>query len=342
MDKVKLGIIGMGRMGITHYSIINSYKSVDIVAVADASNLILDVLKKYIPQLGVYKDYKELIDVEKPDAIIVCTPPVSHFEICEYACEKGIHVFCEKPFTVSPVDAQKLSEAFEAKGLINQVGYVNRFNDAFTFTRKLVKENVIGDIIRFRSEMFSCTISKKEEGEGWRNKRENGGGVTYEMASHAIDLVNYLIGTVGSVQGTVMTQVYSKVVEDIVSSTLRCSNDVYGTLYVNWCDKSYRKPSNKLEIFGHKGKILVDQHGIKIFMNEGNDQYGYHIGWNTIYITDIFTPVPFYVRGYEFTRQLYYFVDLILGLREEPICTFKDGANVLQSIHGMFKDNLKN
>lgn len=76
--------------------------------------------------------------------------------------------FYEKPFTLSTEEANELQEMFNKKGLINQVGYVNRFNDMFTTAREYVKEGLLGDIARFKSEMFSCTISKPETGESWR------------------------------------------------------------------------------------------------------------------------------------------------------------------------------
>lgn len=59
MDKVRIGVVGMGRMGLTHYSIINTHPSVEIVSVSDTSELILSMLKKYLPKLNTYKDYKE-------------------------------------------------------------------------------------------------------------------------------------------------------------------------------------------------------------------------------------------------------------------------------------------
>ncbi|GHU73507.1 1-carboxy-3-chloro-3,4-dihydroxycyclo hexa-1,5-diene dehydrogenase [Bacteroidia bacterium] len=284
MNKIKLGIIGMGRMGITHYSIINSHPDVEIVSVADTSKMILDILKKYVPDLQVFKDYKELIDTSKPDAIIVCTPPNLHYEVCNYACEHDIHVFCEKPFTANIEQAKELKEKFAAKSLINQVGYVNRFNDIFMTVKKYINGGLIGDIVRFRSEMFTCTVTKKEETESWRSFRENGGGAVYEIAAHAIDLVDYLIGKPDKIVGTSMNQIYSKHVEDIVSSTFVYNNGTSGTLYVNWCDTSYRKPANKLELFAIKGKILADQHGLKIFLNADDLQTGYKKGWNTVYI----------------------------------------------------------
>jgi len=342
MEKIRLGIIGMGRMGITHFSIINSHPQVEIVAIADTSKMTLDLLKKYVSGIQVFKDYKELIETAHPDAVIVCTPPNLHFEVCKLACERNIHVFAEKPFTANVDQAESLMQMFQSKGLVNQVGYVNRFNDVFITVKNYVETGLIGKVIRFKSEMFSCTVSKKEESESWRSFRENGGGAVYEIAAHAIDLVDFIIGPPDDIVGTSMNQIYSKHVEDIVSSTFLYKNGCSGTLYVNWCDTSYRKPANKLELFGSKGKILADQHGIKIFLNEDDKLTGYKKGWNTVYITDIFTPVPFYVRGNEFTRQLYHFADTILGNEKGDICTFTDGYNAQNVMHQLFVDAQKN
>jgi predicted dehydrogenase len=338
MDKLKLGIIGMGRMGITHYSIINSHPNVEIVSIADPSKMILDIFKKFVPMVQIFKDYKELIAVSKPDAVIVCTPPNLHYEVCNYACEHNIHVFCEKPFTANTLQAKELAKKFVAKKLINQVGYVNRFNDIFMTIKKYIQEGLIGEVVRFRSEMFTCTVTKKEESESWRSFRENGGGAVYEIAAHAIDLVDYILGKPDKIVGTSMNQIYSKHVEDIVSSTFIYNNGRIGTLYVNWCDTSYRKPANKLELFGTKGKILADQHGLKIFLNADDDKTSFKKGWNTIYITDVFTPVNFYVRGNEFTRQLYYFVDSIIGKEAGNICDFSSGYDAQDIMNRIFID----
>lgn len=339
---VKIGIIGMGRMGITHFSIINSHPHVEVVAVADTSKMTLDILKKYVSGLQVFNDYKKMIDTVKPDAVIVCTPPNLHYEVGIYAMERNIHAFIEKPFTNDVVKAKELSDKFELKGLINQCGYVNRFNDVFMTVKKYVDQGLIGEVIRFKSEMYSCTVTKKEETESWRSFRENGGGAVYEIAAHAIDLVDYIIGTPDKIVGTSMNQIYSKHVEDIVSSTFTYNNGCSGTLYVNWCDTSFRKPSNKLELFGAKGKILADQHGLKVFLNADDEATGYKKGWNTVYITDIFTPVQFYVRGNEFTRQLYHFADSILDKNQQKICTFKDGYDAQNIMHQMFVDAKNN
>lgn len=338
---MNIGIIGAGRMGITHYSIINSHPDVQISSVADPSGLMLSMMKKYL-KVKTYKDYHELFKEDKPDAVLVCTPPNLHFDIIKKAAENRIHVFAEKPYTTDLQQSKQLADIFQSKVLVNQVGYVNRFNDIFSEVRRLVKENVIGNIIRFKSEMFSCTVNKPDDGEGWRGKRETGGGAVYEMAAHAIDLVNYIVGKPDKVAGSSMNKIYSKKVEDAVSSTFLYKNGCSGTIYINWSDESYRKPTNKIELFGSKGKILADQHSFKIYCNEADENQGFRQGWNTRYITDVFRNVPFYVRGNEFTRQLYHFVDCIQNPGKKNLCSFRDGADTQEVIHQIFSDFEKN
>ena len=152
LNNINLAIIGIGRMGITHYSIINSHPKVTIKAVADTSSLILSFLKKYIGGLHTYTDVNTLYENEILDAVIVCTPPIFHYPVIMQAAEKGIHVFSEKPFTTKEEQAAELMMLFEKKSLVNQVGYVNRFNDVFQTVKSYLDDEIIGRIIRFKSE----------------------------------------------------------------------------------------------------------------------------------------------------------------------------------------------
>ena len=334
---LRLGIIGAGRMGITHYSIANAHEHAKITGVADPSKLVTTMLGKYA-KIGTYKDYKGLLKGEQLDGVLVCTPPAFNPEILDAVLEAKLHAFVEKPFMLNSVDGNRFAQGFDAAGLVNQVGYVNRWNDMFTKARAFVEVGLIGEPLRFRSEMFSGTIIRDVGEAGWRASHANGGGAVYEMASHAIDLIAYFFGAPDRVGGTSLSKLYSKNVEDIVSSSLFYDNGLVGTLYVNWSDASYRKPTNKFEIFGRDGKIQVDQHGMKVFLAEANEAHGLKQGWNQIYITDVFSSVPFYVRGIEYTAQLF---DFIASIREgKPVrCTFADATANLRVMEQLFADD---
>lgn len=326
-------------MGVTHYSILNAHPDAVIVAVTETTSAVNALIEKY---LGVrtYKDYARMIASESLDAVLVCTPPHINRDILIAAHDKGLHAFVEKPLATSYSAGMELAELYEGRRLVNQVGYVNRFNDVFVKAKELIATGILGKIVRFRSEMYSRTVIREIEEAGWRASRETGGGAVFEMASHAIDLANFLFGPPRRVAGTCMSNVFSKTVEDVVSTTFIYDNGLVGGLYVNWSDASYRKPTNKIEVFGTRGKLLADQHGLKLHLNAADEQSGFRAGWNSLYITDLFSSVPFFVRGMEFTAQLHHFMDCIKspGLATSR-CSFRDAAATLAVIDQMFSNS---
>tara|TARA_B100000963_G_C22634553_1_gene676811 strand:+ start:1853 stop:2902 length:1050 start_codon:yes stop_codon:yes gene_type:complete len=339
---LKIAFIGMGRMGVTHFSILNSHPNVEIIAIVEPSKIIKSFFKRYKPNIKIYSNYTNFFDDLNVDAVIISTPPDSHFEICKLAAANSVNVFCEKPFTISFNESNEISNLFSSKNLINQVGYVNRYNDIFTYVKKNLEKGLIGDILSFKSQMFSGTKIKKSSKLSWRDNSKRGGGALYEMASHAIDLVNFLLTKPDKVIGSILKPIYSSNVEDFVNSTFIYKNGITGLLEVNWSDKSYRKPTNKIEIFGNKGKLIADQHSIKIFLNKSSDMFELKSGWNTIYITDLFNQCKFYVRGNEFTNQLYHFIENILDSKSKPLSNFNNASITHKVIEEIIIDHNNN
>lgn len=318
---IKCGFIGFGRMGITHFSILNTHPSVDVVAVCDSSDIMMKILKQYCTKVRTYTDYKRMMSEEQLDCVIISTPTDSHAEVINAAVQRNIHVFAEKPFTMTPEEGVSILNSIEGKRLVTQVGYVNRFNEVFMEVKDLINSGVIGDIKNFSSEMYGATVLKDTK-SSWRSKKKTGGGCMYEFASHCIDLAIYLFGQPDKVVGSVLQSVFSSDVEDIVSSHFIYNEGCAGLINVNWSDQAYRKPANIVKIFGTKGKIVADKHAYKVYMRQANEKYGFETGWNTRYITDFAKSVRFYVRGNEFTRQLDYFVECIEKSNIKNISSF--------------------
>jgi predicted dehydrogenase len=322
---LRAGFIGFGRMGITHYSILNTHPSVKIASVCDQSKTTLGILDKYL-EVEIYSDYQEMIDRSELDFVVISTPADSHSEIIQFALDKGLHIFCEKPFVLDTDAGAKIIAALQNRQIVNQIGYVNRFNRLFMEVKRLLDLGLIGEVKNFSSEMYGATVLKEARGT-WRSKRNTGGGCMNEFASHCIDLVTYLIGVPDRISGSVMQQIYSTQVEDLVSSTFSYNRGFSGSIMVNWSDESVRRPTNIITIFGTQGKIIADKHAYKIYLRSDNTHNGFRKGWNTRYITDFSDNVRFYVRGNEFTRQLDYFID----------CIEKRSANNLSSFSEAFK-----
>ncbi len=332
------GIIGFGRMGLTHFSILNNHQHVEFVAICDSSSFMLKNLGKHL-KVETFENYRKMIDKMELDFVIIATPTMLHAEAIKYAINNNVHIFVEKPFTLNPQEGREIVALLKEKKLVNQVGYVIRFSDVFMKVKEFLNSGLIGELLSFKIEMYGPTLLKSSK-DSWRAKRESGGGCLYDFASHSVDMINYLMGPPEKVTGSVLKSIYSTNVEDAVYSTFIYPNNLSGVLMANWSDPSFRKPSFRMEILGREGKIAADLHAIKLFLKEEKDEYGFTKGWNTLYVTDFARPVRFYVRGGEFTSQLDYFIDCILNGVQGEVCNFEDGFATDMIMDSIFSDAL--
>jgi len=324
---IKVGIVGPGKMGISHYAIFNAHNDAEVVAVCDHSSFLLGVLNKN-NGVKVFKDFKKMIDSCDLDCVVVSTPTKSHAEIVRYALECNIHVFCEKPFCLNIQEGKELVKLAGERNLINQVGYHCRFAGVFQKTKELLSEGAIGEVYYFKMEVYGNVV-KKKQGKTWRSKKSEGGGCLYDYASHGVDLVNYLIGPPKAVCGTNIKKINSQEIDDAVFSSLIYDNGITGYLAVNWCDPAFRKMANQITIMGTKGKIFADRQECKVFLNRNDDSGDLNKGWNIYYTTDVSQPVDFYLRGEEYSAQIEYFIKGIKEKRSENISSFVVHINVL-------------
>jgi len=131
----------------------------------------------------------------------------------------------------------------------------------FGKVKEMLGKQLIGKVVHTNVQFLSSTISKMQPEKGWRSKRESGGGATYEMGSHVIDLMEFFFGKPQQIIGTMMNQVYSEAVEDIADAQLIYEGGMSANIHVNWSDYTFRKPMLKLDIHGTAGKIQADLYG---------------------------------------------------------------------------------
>jgi scyllo-inositol 2-dehydrogenase (NADP+) len=324
---IRAGIVGLGKMGLSHQAMVNAHPDIELKAVCDSSTYVLDVLSKYTG-VTTYADYKKMLAEVPLDCLFVATPSRYHAEIVAAALERGLHVFCEKPFGLDPAAGYRLADMAEGKGLVNQVGYHYRFVAAFNEAKRLLDQKLIGDLHHVRIEAYGPVVLRPK-GSTWRAQKSEGGGALFDYACHAIDLTNYLIGAPISVSGTVLNSVFSTDVDDEIYSTLQYSDKFFGQLATNWSDDSYRKMSVRLNFWGSNGRINVDRQEIQIYLrsNEG-EANGFTKGWNVRYTTELTRPVWFYVRGEEYSAQIDHFVQCI-KTGATPITSFRSASDTV-------------
>ena len=313
-------IVGLGRMGLTHLAILRTHPAVVQMSVVDSSSCLGRAIEK---QLGLqfYQELEDLLAKARPDFIILATPTSLHSEMTRTIINAGIHVFVEKPLSLSAKESAELVDLAAARGVIAQVGYVNRFNEIFQAVRARIQSGDLGVVTHVSCDIRSPMIAKTSN-TGWRSKKTEGGGCLCDIASHGVDLLNYLVGPPKSVIAGSLQTLVSKGVDDCVDA-LFAYDGFRGTMHVNWSDASCRKPGYRICIDTSGGRILADQHAYKVFqgVSEGRPVNL----WSTVYITDIAQPVRLYIRGNEYTRQLDYFIESILQNRTKGISGFESG-----------------
>lgn len=319
---LRLGMVGLGKMGLSHHAIVNAHPGVKVVAACDQTAYLTDVLTKYTG-LKCYDDYDKLLAGEPLDAVIIATPSKLHASMVEKALARGLHVFCEKPFVLDVADGERLVTLAESKGLVNQVGYHFRFVGAFQEAARIVKSGALGRIHHVRSEAYGPVVLRPK-GSTWRSAKSEGGGALYDYACHALDLVNFIAGTPTSVGGVVLNSIHSRDVEDEVYCTLNYVDGATGQLSVNWSDESYRKMSTKISVWGTNGRITADRQECQIYLRSPHEALpGAKAGWTVKYTTDLTQEVWFYLRGEEYSAQIDYFVKAIESRRTDNINSFR-------------------
>jgi predicted dehydrogenase len=331
---VKIGVAGLGKMGLSHFAIVNSHPGTE-VAVCDASRLVLDVIGRYTG-VRVFRDYEAMLP--GLDAVIIATPSRLHGPMVRKALEAGVHVFCEKPFCLDWRESEELAALAAAKGLVNQVGYHYRYAGAFREMRRLVEAGAIGRITHVLAEAYGPVVLRRQ-GATWRTERAEGGGCLYDYAAHPINLLNWLFGLPEKVSGTVMTSIFSASTDDEVYSTFAWADGASAQLSVNWSDESYRKMSTKITLSGTGGRISADRQDLQAYLREPPAGLpGYREGWNVKYTTELTEGVRFNLRGEEYSAQIDDFVDAVREGRQRSPNGFAAAAETDRTIGLMLAD----
>lgn len=334
---VRVGVVGLGKMGLSHHAMINAHPDVKVAAVCDATGYILDVLNKYTG-VQTYTDYDVMLRDGQLDAVIIATPSRSHEAMVRSALDRGLHVFCEKPFVLSASEGLELAKLANERKLVNQVGYHYRFVAAFQEVKRLIELDAIGEVTHVMAEAYG-PVALRPKGSTWRSQRSEGGGCLYDYAAHPLNLLNWYFGAPDAVGGTVLNSIFSKETEDEVYSTLYFPGGRSAQLSVNWSDESYRKMSTKITLWGKTGRICADRQECQTYLRDtAKIPTGYQVGWNVKYTTDMTEPVWFYVRGEEYSAQLDYFVQCIKSKKSENVNSFESAALTDKVIAMMIAD----
>ena len=262
MNKVRYGIIGIGKMGGTHAKKLlkNFDKNATLVAVSDVEAKRKAWAEATLKGVKFYGDYKELLADPAVDAVIVATPHYLHPVIAIEALRAGKHVLTEKPAGVYTAQVREMNEeAAKHPDQVFGIMYNQRTNPLYREAKRVIESGEMGEIkhISWIITNWYRPQAYYDQG-GWRGTwAGEGGGVLINQCPHQLDLFQWLGGMPKSVRGFAKTAVKRNIsVENDVTFYTEYANGASGVFVTSTHDFP---GTNRLEISGDGGRIVIEQ-----------------------------------------------------------------------------------
>jgi predicted dehydrogenase len=319
-EKLKVAVVGLGKMGLLHSSVLNVMPNVQLVALCEKSRLIRRFFKKIFDRTAIVGDITKFANLDL-DAVYVTTPIPSHFQIIKTLCsEKIVHnIFVEKTLASNWEEARQLCELTEHFGNVNMVGYMRRFGVTFRKAKEFLNENAIGNITSFKAHAFSSDFYGIEKGVETPGAR---GGVLRDLGCHVIDLALWYFGDL-QIESAKLESIVGNNSEDSAHATIQSSNGLTGIVDISWCATNYRMPEVGITITGSRGIIEVNDDKVDMRLDNGK--------MSTWYRHDLDDNVSYWLGGPEYFREDENFIRCILeGANAEP--NFRTASKVDQII----------
>lgn len=196
-NTVSYAVIGTGGRGQYHIQHLNGLDGGKCLAVCDIDQAALDKAKamhKDKPQ--GYKDYREVLARKDIDGVLIATPLYMHFPITRDALMAGKHVFCEKSLVFTPEEVHTLRKlSNEKKGQVLQVGLQRRYSKFYQTAKQMIDKGMLGKVTHVHAQWHRGGLGKTWVPPSWRAFRKFSGGLTAELASHQIDVADWMIGS---------------------------------------------------------------------------------------------------------------------------------------------------
>jgi predicted dehydrogenase len=266
MEKLNIGIIGLGAIGQKHCSAIAALERAKLCAVADINE---KVLSSTAAQYGAnpYANVKDMLKHPGLDAVVVATPDDLHRDACVLVAQAGKHILVEKPIATTVEDAQAIINAAETAGVKLMVGFTLRFSLHYMQARKAATDGTLGDLVSIYARRENV-ISQPERLKGRC-------GALMFLGPHDFDILRWVVGSepvsIYTQAATSVPSVYP--IENETFSIFRFANGVIGCAQIGWYlqDKHPAGRDFKLDIIGNKGSLNLDQmrQGIEIYTQNG-------------------------------------------------------------------------
>ena len=320
---VKIGIIGAGYWGPNLIRNFNSLEDCEVKYLADLREGRLDFVKENYPHITTTTNYLDILNDAKISAIVIATPVETHHKFAMEALKKGKHVYVEKPFTISEVEARELIDLSEEKNLTLMVGHLFEYHPAVNKIKELLKKGIIGDVYYIDAARINM------------GPPESKYNVMWDLAPHDISIILYLVGKLPSFLQAIGVDFRSDQWQGLIQSsyiTLQFEDKSFAQIHNSWISPN---KTRRIEIFGSRGVILYDEMRVQkvTVFYEGIDTRksgGAKTSTNLSYSTGEIE-YPGIPEGEPLKIECQHFVDSVVNNRR-PRSDGYDGLNVVRII----------
>ena len=277
MDKrLRFGMIGAGGISQAYAEAFRNLRVARIVAVADTRS---EAAKALSEGIGCqwYNSYQAMAKKEKLDAVVVCTPPVTHPEICVYFLGRKVHVLCEKPLSIDVKNAKLIVEAARSAQVKLTMASKFRYAEDVIRAKSIVTSGILGEVVLFENAF----TSRVDMSSRWNaDSHISGGGVLIDNGTHSVDIMRYFVGPLAEVQVVEGKRVQGLAVEDTVRIFVRSMNGVMGTIDLSWSIN--KELDSYINIYGSHGTVFVGWKESKYRQSSSRDWVVFGNGYDKV------------------------------------------------------------
>jgi predicted dehydrogenase len=290
---LRVGIVGLGKMGLLHACTLSVLPDVEVVALCDKNATIRKILKKAFSRAQLTDDVKKLASVGL-DAVYITTPIPSHYYISSALYSEKItqNLFVEKTLASNYGEAKELCKLAQSFGGANMVGYMKRFSVTFRKAKDILNAGTLGQTDSFEAYAYSSDFAEAKGGSNTSGLR---GGVLRDLGSHVADLALWFFGDLTVESADLQSRVVPGS-EDVASFKVKGMDGLKGQFDMSWCKSDYRMPEFGLIVRGSNGVLRVNDDEVKLelsndrlqqwFRHDLNDKVGFLIGSPEYFLED--------------------------------------------------------
>jgi predicted dehydrogenase len=250
-ERLKFGLIGAGAIAQTYAPAFEQCATATVVAVADTRKEAAAAMAERL-KCPAFGSHTELGGAVKLDAVVISTPPDRHPEIAIHFLERGVHVLCEKPFSLDSGSARAMAAAAAKSGAMLTMASKFRYVDDVVKAKSLMASGSLGEIVLFENAF----TSRVDMAARWNSDpKVSGGGVLVDNGTHSVDIMRYLLGPIREVQVVEGKRVQGLAVDETVHVHARSAGGVDGTIDLSW---SINKELDRyISLYGSEGTVVV-------------------------------------------------------------------------------------